>query len=380
MMGRLAMTAAAVVTVIAVEELMQKSQPLYVLVMSGMLSFGRLLLLWLNLLPLIFYHSTAEITSIAIAYRYYTWSENHEIVALKNAGLSCLRIARPAIFIIVLFSLFCALNSLFLLGPSWTTVESIQYAAVSSVNPVILEPGEQQAVAAGLSIEFSHRLSDGTLTDIVIFDARESPKFRILWAKTGQFVDLGEQDVLWLNDGAYYVHDERGLTTDFKSMSLPVEAGHVAAPTPLAPGLYEQSVWGLLHPPQWIRDDHKRYAIWLFEGHHRIISPLLCLGNGLLVLGLLVPGAQNRLRRVWRLLIAFANAMATTIVMAPASAIAVHHLWVLPYLYVLPAIPAVIGTLLLVAGDKPSAGLRSRWSRHWLVGVRTDQALVEEPL
>ena len=223
MAGRLAMIVAAIMAVIAIEELLQKSQPIYVLVASGDLPFSRLLLLWLNLLPLIFYHSTPEIVSLGLAYGYYRWAETNETVALKNAGMSGFQIARPGLITIAGFAVFCGVNSLWLMPPTWTNVEDIRTSSVGTLNPEILQPGSQQEIIPGLSIEFSHRLADGTLEDIVVFDAREDAEFRLLWAKSGQFVELDGRLVLRLERGAY--HDHKGnewFTADFDAMSLPV--------------------------------------------------------------------------------------------------------------------------------------------------------------
>lgn len=380
MIGRLIVTAAAVLTVIAIEELLQKSQFLYVLVMSGVLSFAKLLWLWLNILPLIFYHSIPEIISISIAFRYYMWTETNEIVALKNAGLSCFRIARPGLITTAFFTLFCGVNSLWLVSPTWSNVEAVRATAITNVNPDLLEPGYQQEIAPGLSVEFAHRLADGALADVVVFDSREAPQFRMLWAKTAQFLHLGNQLILRLDHGTYHIHnDERPVTTEYDSMSLPVGISGSAAEPMRSRGMYEQSILWLLDPPPQVRNDPRKYAEAATEGHDRIIAPLLCMGNGILMLGLLVPGYRGKRNQLWRMLIAFTCAIATNTLPAPLSTLAIDHPDILPYLYLQPLLPMVIGTALLIHGEMPlPAGLIARRLR-WLGGAGLDQPLTQGP-
>ena len=374
MVGRLATVVAAILAVVTIEELLQKSQPVYVLVASGDLPLSKLLLLWLNLLPLIFYHSTPEIVAIALAYRYYWWGETNELVALKNAGLSGFQIARPGIVTAALFALFCAVNSLWLMPSAWTRVEDIRLTAVKTVNPELLQPGYQQEVVSGLSIEFAHRLDDGTLTDIVVFDAREDSQFRILWAKSGQFVEAEGKLVLRLEKGSYHVHNTtEWYTADFDSLSLPLRIDDPAALPPRVHGYYEQDIWALFNPPWQIRGVPELRASWLTEGHQRISAPLMCLGVGLLVLGLLVPGNQSRTRRVSKLLVAIVAALAAATLPTPLASLTVRYLELLPCFYLLAVVPGVAGLGLLILGGAPG--------RRRLAGAaRLDEKLAEKPL
>jgi lipopolysaccharide export LptBFGC system permease protein LptF len=88
MFGRLTVATAAIMSVIVIEQILHKSPQLYDLVMSGALSVDRLGLIWLHILPVIFYHATPEIVSIAVACRYYQWIENNEVLSLRSAGSS----------------------------------------------------------------------------------------------------------------------------------------------------------------------------------------------------------------------------------------------------------------------------------------------------
>src|SRR5260370_17780183 len=97
-------------SVIVIEQILHKSPQLYNLVMGGALSLDRLLLIWLHILPVIFYHATPEIVSIAVACRYYQWIENNEALSLRSARRTRCQMACPGSIVPVLAVSFSPLN------------------------------------------------------------------------------------------------------------------------------------------------------------------------------------------------------------------------------------------------------------------------------
>jgi hypothetical protein len=65
-----------------------------------------------------------------------------------------------------------------------------------------------------------------------------------------------------------------------------------------------------------------------------------------LVLGLLVPRRQER-RQTLLFVLAVASAFATNTLPDPIISIAIYHIELLPLLYLLPTMPAIVGGLLL---------------------------------
>ena len=168
--------------------------------MSGALSLDRLLLLWLHILPVIFYHATPEIVSIAVACRYYQWIENNEVLSLRSAGRSSCQIACPGIIVAVLAASFCALNSLCLLPLSWRSLEDIRFQAAANVGVEVLQPGYQREIIPGVSVAFARRSPDGTtLEDIVALDGRKEHEFTEIWSRRGRFLE--SDGVLFAPDG-----------------------------------------------------------------------------------------------------------------------------------------------------------------------------------
>jgi lipopolysaccharide export LptBFGC system permease protein LptF len=358
MLGRLTVATAAIMAVIVIEQILHKSPQLYDLVMSGSLSLGRLLLIWVHILPVIFYHATPEIVSIAVACRYYQWIENNEVLTLRSAGRSSCQIACPGIVVAVLAASVCALNSLCLLPLSWRSLEDIRFQAAANVGIEVLQPGYQQEIIPGVSVAFGRRSLDGTtLEDIVALDSRKEHEFTEIWSRRGRFLESDGVSMLLLDSGAYFVRTSTGIEkVDFDTFSLPVRNGTPDGTAERPRGFYEEPVTRLLDPPTDVRNDALLWAQWLVEGHRRIVNPLLCVGNVVLVLGLLVPRRQGR-RQTLLFVIAVASAFATNTLPDPIITMAIRDIALLPLLYLLPAVPAMVGGLLL-------AGSGMRRSRH----------------
>jgi lipopolysaccharide export system permease protein len=349
MLGRLTVTTAAILSVIVVEQLLVKSQTLCDLVIAGGLPIDRLLLIWLYLMPVIFYHASPEIVSIAVAWRYHQWIENFEILTLRCAGRSSHQIACPGIVAAVLAASFCSVNSLWLLPLSWRSLEEIRSAALANPDVVALQPGYQQEIVPGLSFGFAERGRDGTtLKNIVVLDGRNTHSVTEIWARRGRLLRSDEDWSLLLEAGAYIARTAAGTKeVGFDTLSLPLSRGAATRPR----GFYEEPVTRLLNPPSEIRKDALASAQWQAEGHRRIINPLLCVGNVVLVLGLLVPRRQRNTRLMVLFAIAVASALATNFLPDPIVSIAVRDSEFMPLLYLLPVMPMIAGGLLLAGSD-----------------------------
>jgi len=379
MLGRLTVTTAAIMSVIVVEQILEKSRKLYDLVMAGALPLHRLLLIWLHILPVIFYHASPEIVSIAVAWRYYQWIENNEVLTLRSAGRSCLQIACPGILAAIFAASFCALNSLCLLPPSWGSLEDIRLEAFATPSVDALQPGYQQQIIPGFSVGFARRGLDGTtLEDIVVLDGRKDNAFTDIWARRASLLRTGEDLLLVFDSGAYIVRNATGTEkVEFDTFSLPLGNGMLGATTARARGFYEEPVTRLLNPPSEVRNDTLVWAKWLAEGHRRIINPLLCVGNVVLVLGLLVPGQQGDVRLKILLVLAVASALATNTLPDPIVLIAIRNIDFLPLLYLLPAAPTIAGGLLLVGSDMRSP-MSSGWRRRRLNRASGTRTLIRD--
>jgi lipopolysaccharide export LptBFGC system permease protein LptF len=377
MLGRLIIATAAIMSAIVVEQILHKSPKLYDLVMAGALSLDRLLSIWLYILPVIFYHATPEIVSIAVAFQYYQWIENNEVLTLRSAGRSSRQIACPGMIVAALAALFCAVNSLCLVPVSWASLEDIRFGAVANLSVDVLQPGYLQQITPGISVAFARRSLDGTtLEDIVALDGRKEHAFTQIWARRGRFLESDGVSLLLLDSGTYFVRTAAGIKeVNFDTFSLPVPIRTPVGTAQRPRGFYEEPVKQLLDPPIEVKNDTLVRAQWQVEGHRRIVNPLLCVGNVVLVLGLLVPRRQG-VRQTLMFALAVASALATNTLPDPIISMATRNIELLPVVYLMPTVPAIVGGLLLAGSDTRRQRLTG-WRRR-LGHVTEPQILVRD--
>ena len=163
-------------------------------------------------------------------------------------------------------------------------------------------------------------------------DGRKEHLFTEIWARRGRFLESDGVSLLLLDSGAYFVRTATGIEkVDFDTFSLPVRIGTPEGTEERPRGFYEEPVTRLLNPPIDVREDTPMLAQWLVEGSAECVNPLLCVGNVVLVLGLLVPRRQRR-RQTLLFILAVASAFATNTLPDPIITMAIRNIELLPLL------------------------------------------------
>lgn len=352
MYSRLALAFLGVMAVLVANEMLYKTKELYHLVFANVISLTELLIVWVTLMPVVFYHLAPEMVTIALLARYYLWRQHNEILALRSMGLSCWQIALPGIMVGVCAAVVCAVMSLYALPATFSKAMEIKAAAETRAAPGMLVEGVQNTISPQLSLSFQHWLSADVVGEVVVTQDRKPGDFTFLAAERGQFVERDGVYILVLENGSQLVHNsvEDVRRVSFDQLSIPlVEPDRVVNPSN---GFYTQPIGVLLNPPVEVRRDPHQLGAWLSEGYHRIVNPLRCISCALLLLGLLVPGLQGYAELIVRLLLAAALTFAESSAATVAFVVAQRHAEVAPLLYLLPLVPGGLGALLLSLGDR----------------------------
>jgi len=351
MYSRLALAFLGVMVVLVVNEMLYKTKELYHLVFANVISMTELLIVWATLMPVVFYQLGPEVVTIALLIRFYLWRQHNEILAMRAMGLSCLQIALPGIMVGICAALFSAVMSLYALPLSIGKATEIRTIAQTRVGPGMLVEGVPNTILPQLSLSFQRWLSTDIVGEVVVTEDRKPGDFSFVVAERAQFVEKNGLYVLVLENGSQLVHhsaeDVRQLS--FDQLSFPLTVPDRVQGTQ---GFYDQPIGNLLSPPEEVRQNPQQLAVWLSEGHHRIINPLRCIGCALLLLGVLVPGLQSYSELIVRLLLATALTFAESSASTVAFVVAQRHAEMVPLLYLLPVVPGAIGALLLFLGDR----------------------------
>nr|UXE44087.1 hypothetical protein Hi04_10k_c1074_00006 [uncultured bacterium] len=357
MYSRLTLAFLGVASVLIVNEMLYKTKELYHLVFAGVISMGELLTVWVTLMPVVLYHLSPEIVTISLLARFYLWRQHNEILTMRAMGLSCWQIALPGIMVGICAGLVCAFMAMCVLPATIGTAMKIKNAAANRIAPGMLVEGVTNTLSPELTLSFQRWLSADVIGEVVVTQDRDPEDFTFIVAERAQFAEQDGTYILVLEHGSELVHhsaqDVRPIS--FTQLSIPLtEPDRIVN---VSGGFYDQPIDVLLNPPPEARQDPRRLAAWLSEGHHRIVNPLRCVSCALLLLGLLIPGLQGYGELIVRLLLAGALTFAETSAATVIVVLTQRHAEAIPLLYLLPVMPAAIGVSLLYWGDR----LHPRW-------------------
>lgn len=180
-----------------------------------------------DILELIFYYGvtivplavpiTILISSVMV---FGDMSERHELSSMKSAGVSLLRVMRPAITIAILTALFSIFSSNFL-KPRANYLFIKRFTALRKQKPAMtIEEGIFNKDFKGFAIRVDSKGDDDqTINDVLIYDHTSSDKSKmsLIKSKTGRMYtsESGNRFVMNLEDGYQY----RELATGFSKSS-----------------------------------------------------------------------------------------------------------------------------------------------------------------
>lgn len=302
----------------------------------------------------------------AILFIYYKFAVDSEIVVMRAAGISSLRLALPALALSGFIVVFCYVLTLWITPAANRELVALQYQVRNNYSIFLVKPGAFNDLSEGLTFYVRARGQNGELQDLLIHDIRTPDHPITIMADSGQFsMNDGVPQVIVFNGKRQEIDRETGHLSqlDFDRYVLDLRVARNGAesrpPDPREMGMAE-----LLNPPA---DPAKRrtplehlYA----EMHQRFATPMLALSYALIGLTVILAGEFNRRGMAKRILIA-----ATAIVIVQASTLSVssmiaRNLWLTPVLYavVLAPVPLCLAVLNVPARLQRLWGLRKRLS------------------
>lgn len=149
--------------------------------------------------------------------------ENYELIAIKSAGVSLLRIMQPLFLLMILVSGLAFFFSNNIIPIANLKAYTLLYDLRNSKVSLSLREGQFNKDISGFAIRVGSKSKNGdTLKDIIIYDNSAGPgNDKITLAKTGQLIRLSDQHALIfrLNDGWRYEEALNGQGTNSYSQT-----------------------------------------------------------------------------------------------------------------------------------------------------------------
>ncbi len=286
---------------------------------------------------------------IVVLLVYARLSGDRELTVMRAAGMSDLRLARPALLVALAVTAICYFLNIVLVPASLSAFRNYQFEIRNQIAAFLLEPGVFTPVADRVTVYVQSRRPDNSLAGILIEDARQADAPATILARSGQLILTAEGPMVLLQKGSREQVDPKTgrldvLTFDRNVISL---AQSSKAGAMDMTDSAEATLPQLFHPGDQLTQAEQ--AKWLVEAHRRLAAPLTVLSYTLIGLLAILGGM---FRRHGGLLRPFAAVLAVTLLVAlglGVNNLAARSLALMPLIWLTVLAPGLIATILLFA-------------------------------
>lgn len=268
-----------------------------------------------------------------------------EVVVMRAAGYSPMRLARPALVLSLIVTCFLLFVTMWLAPTSLGAMQNLRQVIKAQYSTLLIKEGIFNEFGDHLTVYVEDRTREGELHGIMIHDT--NPKWEnpvTIIAKRGVIVtsDAGQQVFVydgWRQDFNPQSGVLNKLSFDRYSIDLP-ESGEVrqrwAEPD-------ERTFFELLNPDLSEKRDFENQRDFIYEAHRRIISPFLAPAFVFIALGVLLLGPMNRRGLSLRIVVAVMSVIVLEALYLTAFNFSSHSALGLVFMYVIVFVPIAAG-------------------------------------
>lgn len=285
--------------------LTQSLRFLELIINSGASSFSFLALTFLAL-PRFFEVILPIALMIGTVFIYNRMITDSEIIVMRAAGLSPLRLSRPALILALMVTVTVFAITSWLAPLALSKMQLMRVTIKAQYSSLLLRDGIFNSIGKDLTVYVHRREGNGDLEGLLIHDTREGALMPVtILAKRGVIVsdDAGQQVVVYDGSRQQY-NPETGILDrlDFERYSLDLpEAGPVRQRW-REPD--ERTLSELLNPDHTVLANPKQRREFNVEAHRRIVSPFMAITFAVLSLCCLLLGEVDRRGMAWRIVLA----------------------------------------------------------------------------
>jgi lipopolysaccharide export system permease protein len=255
--------------------------------------------------------------------------------------------------------------NLYLLPESYRAFRILQWEIRNTYSHVLLKEGSFNPITSAVTVYVRERAPDGQLLGILVHDEREESAPVTLMAERGALVDTGKGPrVVMYNGNRQTVGENSKLSIlyfDRYVFEVPT-SNETLAERFREPRERSMSELINLEDAKGINEnDWGKYKV---ELHKRFVTPLLGVGYAMVGLACLLYGPITRRSQTMRIVTAVSIMIALQGAALGLENFIAKNLYLLPSLYVLAALPILVGTVMLLRHPKaPKPSKSSRRSK-----------------
>ena len=286
---------------------------------------------------------------ISTIFIYNRMASDSEIIVMRAAGESPMRLARPALILALLVSFILLFITTWLAPTSLSGMQKMRQVIKAQYSTLFFREGIFNSVGKNLTVYIHGRTLAGELEGLIIHDDRpELPAPVTILAKRGVIVTTDEGQQVLVYDGSRQDFNEKtGALNRLDFERYSIDLPESAAVGQRWKEADERTFWELLHPdPDNLVDiEHKRK--FLVEAHRRIVGPFLALGFVAISLCCLLLGPTNRRGQSKRIFLTVLLAVILQGLYLGVFNMAAQSLFGLVFMYLIVFVPLVISLFFL---------------------------------
>ncbi|MGG5812036.1 LPS export ABC transporter permease LptF [Falsiroseomonas sp. CW058] len=247
-------------------------------------------------------------TFVVVLFVYVRMNSDRELVVMRAAGLSQLRLARPGILLALASVGLGYLLNLWLVPLSHTAFRIWQFEIRNQMAAILLQEGVFSSVGGDLTVYARLRDRDGTLRGILVHDARDRGAPVTILAESGRIIPSAQGPRVVLMNGVRQTLERvappagspagTAPQTRLNVLSFQENSVDLARATRQEEARFrdsrERSVAELLHPDPAEGLRPREIARFAGEAHQRMSAPLTALSFALVGLAVALTGQFRR--------------------------------------------------------------------------------------
>lgn len=239
----------------------------------------------------------------AILFTYNKLTADSELLVMRGAGYSPMKLARPALTLSVLVTVFLLFVTTWLSPVSLTQMQQMSQAIKSSFSALLIKEGVFNQIGDHLTVYIENRRDDGSMEGLMIHDTNPDWEQPVtILAQEGVIVtDSKTQQVIVYNGSRQDFNRENGALNrlDFERYTIDLPDDKMHSKRWQEPD--ERTFWQLFNPSEIEARNPQILKNFRNEAHRRIIGPFLAPAYALIALMFLLLGPFNRRGQAMRI-------------------------------------------------------------------------------
>ena len=242
----------------------------------------------------------------ATLFLYNRMTSDSELIVVRSVGYAPATLAKPAILLSLLVTIFLLGVTLWVAPKSLSTMQQMRQMIKAQFSTLLFREGVFNEVGQGLTVYVRERGAEGAMNGLMINDSRAvgQPPSTVL-AKHGTLVstDSGYQVIVYEGTRQEYDRESRALKRlNFNRYTIDLPESDPVRQRWAEPD--ERTIFELLNPDPAVERDLESLRDFKVEIHRRLVSPLLAVVFTLISCAALLIGPVERRGQVRRIAVA----------------------------------------------------------------------------